>query len=92
MRPKIIIAAKLIASFPLAWFGGNIIFGILAGGSWLPDVLHPVMQEWAFDILMDGLLWAFRIGTFFALLIGWVFAQPIKVRAKDPRPTQNKAK
>jgi hypothetical protein len=73
MRRGLITTVKFVASFPLAWFGGNLVFGILAGGSWLPELLHSILQEWAFDLVVNALLWIFRIGVFIALLIGWVF-------------------
>jgi hypothetical protein len=78
MREKLIIAAKFIASFPIAWFGGNIIFGILASGSWLPDFLHMILRDWAFDLVVNSFIWIFRIGILVALLIGWVFQLPTK--------------
>lgn len=68
MNPKVKTMLKLVASLPLAWFVGNIVFGILASGTWLLAVL----PEWVADPLMVGGLWACRAGTLIFLLIGWV--------------------
>jgi len=68
VRAKLTIAFKLAAIFPLAWFGGNIVFGIFADGSWLPGALYAVLRPRAFDVVITLALWLCRIGLFLLLL------------------------
>ena len=72
---------KFIVAFPLAWLGGNFVFGMLASGSWLPYVLAFILPEQAFDVLVLVLVWIARI-IIFAFLMEWAFEnkaqRPIK--------------
>jgi hypothetical protein len=74
-------AFKLVAIFPLAWFGGNLVFGLLASGSWLPSFLHAVLQEWAFNAAMTSVLWVCRIVVFLLLMVE-MFERPLS-QAKE---------
>jgi hypothetical protein len=63
MRQRLIIATKLIASIPMAWFGGNIIFGILASGTWVFAALYafvPIVPEAVVDVL--AIIFLNRVG------------------------------
>ena len=56
----------------LAWFGGNIAFGILAEGSWIPGLLYALLQDWIADLVLTGFLWLCRLAIFAALVFAWV--------------------
>jgi hypothetical protein len=56
----------------LAWFGGNLTFGILAEGSWLPGLLYALLPDWAFDLALTGFLWLCRLAIFAALVFAYV--------------------
>jgi hypothetical protein len=75
-------AIKLVASLPLAWFGGNIIFGILASGTWLIAVL----PESVADPLLIGVLWVCRAGALIVLLMEWVFEDQAITKGKISGP------
>ena len=77
MREKLIIATKLVACLPLAWFGGNIVFGILATGTWIFTALFYFVQEWVFDLAAIIFLWLCRIVVLIFLLLEWVFERQI---------------
>jgi hypothetical protein len=53
---------------PLAWFGGNVVFGVLVDGSWVPAALH-LLPDSLFEAVMLTFLWACRICIFLALAL-----------------------
>jgi hypothetical protein len=85
MRAKLITAAKLLASFPIAWFGGNIVFGILASGAWIVAALFAFLPDSVFTVLANIFLWLCRGGVFVALLIGWVFDVQISAQRRTAK-------
>jgi hypothetical protein len=83
MRQKLITATKFIASIPLAWIGGNLVFGILASGTWIFATLFQFVPEWVFDMVAITFIWICRLGVLVALLIGWVFERK---HPSNPQP------
>jgi hypothetical protein len=59
---------KCLLALPVAYFGGNIVFGILAGGSWLPEVVLAIFGEQGFDIILGTMLWIVRVGLLLVLI------------------------
>lgn len=72
MIPK--TAFRVLVSLPIAWFAGNVVFAILADGTWLTAPLQAILKPSVFDVLVLAALWITRVGVFIALLVGWVFA------------------
>jgi len=62
MRQKLIVAAKLIGCLSLAWFGGNIVFGILAAGTWIFAALFSFLPDAVFGAIALTFLWLCRAG------------------------------
>jgi hypothetical protein len=73
MRARVIVAAKIAACFPAAWFGGNVLFGLLATGSWILIPIVVFFPDWVSDVLITGSLWLCRLVVFVMVLVGWVF-------------------
>lgn len=63
--------AKSLGIAVAAYFGGNVVFGILADGTWVLGAAFAFLPEWLFDALAVGLLWACRIGVFLSLVFMW---------------------
>lgn len=77
---------KFAVAFPLAYFGGNVVFGILAVGSWLPELLSAILKPGVFDVTMVVLLWIIRIIVFIILLhifLPTVFEKTSSMRKKS---------
>ena len=64
--------ATLIGSLVVAWIAGNVVFGILVGGSWVPNALHVILRDRAFDFAIEVFLWMCRVGLFLVLLFFFV--------------------
>jgi hypothetical protein len=68
--------AALIGGLIVAWIGGNVVFGILVDGSWVPSALHVILRDRAFDFAIVAFLWMCRVGLFLVLL--FLFVEKVK--------------
>ncbi len=64
---------RFLLALPAAYFGGNIAFGIIATGAWLPYVLAIVLKPRALDVILEILLWLARLIVFAWIVAFWVF-------------------
>jgi hypothetical protein len=90
VRRKFLVALKIIASFPIAYFGGNLAFGILASGSWLTAVLALILNPSVAMVVFAAVLWLIRFVVLVFLLVAWVpsgYARNDIGREVKSRPT-----
>lgn len=64
-------ALIFLSFFPVAWFGGNVTFGILLDGTWIPYVL-PLLPDAIFYPIAVSFLWLCRIGIFLTLVFVYI--------------------
>ena len=60
MLDRLKALGMVIVSFPLAYFGGNVIVSELASATWITPLLALVMKPAAFEIGFYVSLWLVR--------------------------------
>ena len=70
--PKAWTILKVLAAFPLAWFGGSLLLDHLLHGTWIAFVLPWAMRPHTYAIWAPLILWSVRAGVLWFLLARWV--------------------
>jgi hypothetical protein len=70
LMKHVLTGVIVLAAFPIAYFGGNIAFGILFDGSWLPYLLAMVLKPAALNIGLVISLWVIRACILGAIFLG----------------------
>ncbi|MGH7746172.1 MAG: hypothetical protein ACREQ5_15620 [Candidatus Dormibacteria bacterium] len=65
------VVLKVFGAIVVAYLGGSVVFGFLADGSWVFDLLALVLRPGILEPMVLAVVWGTRGGLFLLLLHQW---------------------